>query len=109
MPKCYYAHPMSIYDTAQEKRDIDLLQYLGFEVVNPNRAQYTGYDMDDFCNLARTCDVVAFRALPDGSITSGVAEEIKAHWAVFELPSAISRRSLTITETLEALHESGQR
>ncbi len=33
--KIYYAHPMSLYGTLQEKRDIETLKALGFEVVNP--------------------------------------------------------------------------
>lgn len=34
--KIYYAHCQAIYGTVQEKRDIELLQRLGFEVVNPS-------------------------------------------------------------------------
>ena len=107
MPKCYYAHPMSIYGTPQETRDIELLESLGFEVVNPSEMSFD--DLDDYCTVAAGCDLVAFRSLPDGSITSGVAEEIKTSERVIELPSAISRRSLTLEQTIQALMESGQR
>jgi hypothetical protein len=57
--------------------------------------------------------VLAFRALPDGTIPSGVAQEIK--WAgeagipVIELPSAVNRRTLTLDQTREYLKEIGQR
>jgi len=37
--KIYYAHPLNIYNTAQEKRNIATLESLGFEVVNPNCAE----------------------------------------------------------------------
>lgn len=109
MLRCYYAHPMSLYNTPQEQRDIILLESLGFEVLNPNRAEYIGFDLDEFCDLANSCDVLAFRALADGSITSGVYEELREHPRVFELPSALSRRRLTVEQTLAALAESGQR
>jgi hypothetical protein len=111
--RCYYAHPMTIYNTPQEERDILLLGQLGFVVVNPNAPEhseaYGKEGMKYFMQLASECDVIAFRALPDGSITAGVANEIKAGPPVFELPSCIARRTLNIAETLEALHESGQR
>lgn len=105
--RCYYAHPMSIYGTPQEARDVELLQSLGFDVVNPSTLETD--DMDEFCNIAAGCDLVAFRALPDGSISCGVAEEISSNSRVIELPAAISRRSLTLEQTLQALAESGQR
>jgi hypothetical protein len=35
--KVYYAHCMAIYGTPQEDRDIETLEDLGFEVVNPNQ------------------------------------------------------------------------
>jgi hypothetical protein len=65
--------------------------------------------MKFFVQLASECDLIAFRALPDGSITAGVVLEIKAGPPVIELPSGINRRTLTIQQTLETLQESGQR
>lgn len=66
-----------------------------------------------FKPLVDTCDVVAFRALPDGMIPSGVAKEV--WWAVnagkivIELPSALNRRALSTVATREYLTEIGQR
>ena len=66
-----------------------------------------------FKPLVLSCEALAFRALPDGSIPSGVAQEIQ--WAVqaglpvIELPSAVNRRTLTIEQTREYLSEIGQR
>jgi hypothetical protein len=66
-----------------------------------------------FQNLAETCDLLVFRALPDGSIPAGVAKEIawaqEARVIVMELPSCIARRSLTTSLTREYLTEVGQR
>ena len=35
--KVYYAHPINYYNTAVEKKDIETLEKLGFEVFNPNQ------------------------------------------------------------------------
>lgn len=37
--KVYYARPISIYNTKQDERDIQLLEAIGFEVNNPNKAE----------------------------------------------------------------------
>lgn len=58
-------------------------------------------------------DLVAFRALPDGRIPAGVAQEIK--WAqevgtpILELPSRLQSRVISVDETREYLREIGQR
>lgn len=116
-PAVYYAHVMALYDTPQEKRDVQLLQRLGFDVLNPNRPAHAAgakrEGMEYFKGLVLKCDVLAFRALPDGSISSGVAMEIKwaqeADMPVFELPGSVSRRCLTVEQTREYLTEVGQR
>jgi hypothetical protein len=59
--------------------------------------------------MAANCDLIAFRALPDGSITCGVAKEIKMGPPVIELPSGVTRRTLTMQQTLETLAELGER
>jgi len=122
--KVYYAHCIAIYSTPQERRDIETLQQLGFEVVNPNTPEIAaGYEaykkinhaspMDYFYRFAEECDCMAFRALPDGSIPAGIATEASfftnEHKPVFELPSNWHRRVLTLTETRGYLTEVGQR
>lgn len=117
MPRIYYAHPLSLYDTPQEQRDVKLLhEGLGFEVVNPNKPEhqegYKQYGMEYFVRLVKTCDALAFRAFPDGKIGAGIAGEIEAlgpNKTVIELPHAISCRTLTIDQTREYLKELGQR
>jgi hypothetical protein len=120
---------MAIYNTPQEQRDIELLEGLGFEVLNPNspkhikaveKIQEKGKTcfgannsgvlvMEYFTNLVEKCDVVAFRALPDGRIPAGIAKEIGCGKTVFELPSGIVKRTISIEETREYLREAGQR
>jgi hypothetical protein len=123
--KVYYAHCLAIYNTPVEERDIATLEAMGYEVLNPNQEKHeTGYQKfkEDFpCyppmrywnDLVDKCDALAFRALPDGSIPKGVATEIKRakvnHKPVFELPSRIERRTLTLEETREYLRDIGQR
>lgn len=115
--ECYYAHPLAIYGTEQEKRDILSIERLGYKVLNPNMPVharcYQEEGMGYFMKLVRSCDALAFRANPDNSIPSGVAKEIihakSLGKPVIELPTAISRRSLTIDETREWLKECGQR
>lgn len=114
--KVYYAHPLNIYDTKQELIDIEALSQLGFEVVNPNNPQISKefektHDFKIFLNLVRTCDLLAFRAFADGSISSGVGSEIGAakekNMVVLELPSAIAKRTLSREQTTEFLSNSG--
>ena len=122
--KVYYAHCLAIYNTPQERRDCETLDALGFEVLNPNhpvhdhavaemkRAGKTDY-MDYFTGLVSRCDAVAFRALPDGRVPSGVALEIdvarQLGKPVFELPSGIRARCIDVAVTREYLAEVGQR
>lgn len=119
----YYAHSVSIYGTKQEKRDLETLRNLGFEIINPNstiHSKYyeelkarTGNGMPYFDMLISSCDSLAFRAHPDGTIPAGVAKEIEtacnSDLPVFELPSSIRRRTMSLEETREYLKELGVR
>jgi hypothetical protein len=117
----YYAHCMDIYNTPQEERDIDLLESLGFMVVNPNvslhqlRCTYSQYSnpMEYFIELVSKCDALAFRAIPGLGIPAGVFKEItyaeEAGLPVIELPNSIEIRRLSIDATREYLMDSGTR
>lgn len=145
--KVYYAHCIALYNTVQERRDIDTLlvtfQAGPVEIVNPNspeveqrcselrkEVEYINGRIDQgyqaqrldaseiimsgvFKPLVRSCDVLAFRALYDGSVTAGVAKEIEyaleASIPVIELPSSVLRRTLNVEQTREYLREIGQR
>ncbi len=117
--KVYYAHPINLYNTPQEKRDIETLEALGFEVVNPNTDEHqknyqayketVTYSFDYFINIVKQCDAVAFRSFIDFKISSGVGEEILVGKIVIELPTLLTERILTVYETKERLKELGQR
>ncbi len=115
--RVYYAHCMSIYNTLQEERDVETLHKLGFEVVNPNdptsEDKYKRLGIIYFTELAKGCDALAFRALLTGAIGAGISAEIEAVRAagipVFELPTGIKKRAISVENTREYLHESGQR
>jgi hypothetical protein len=112
----YYAHCMALYDTAQEKRDVELLGRLGWEVRNPNcivdqvGAKTKG--MEYFKSVVQRCDLFAFRALPDGAIPSGVYLELQwareANIPVIELPSSVLRRGIDREQTREYIREVGK-
>lgn len=130
--KAYYAHCKALYDTPQEVRDLKLLRTLFADnFVNPNNRQvdadlqrlrdaHASYPqslyvstMDYFEKFADECDIIVFRALPDGRIPSGVAQEIQ--WfrqrgkPVLELPSNILSRVMSLDATREYLTEVGER
>ena len=122
--KCYYAHTMLSYNSTIEKQDVELLETLGFEVINPNQSKHQigckeyaakhGWDkvMDYFKKvIEEECDMVAFRSLPDGQILSGVAAEIQhavsINYPVIELPCSINKRSQEYPETKQYLTEIG--
>ena len=86
--KIYYGHCQAIYGSPQDKRDVEMLIKMGFDVVNPSDPEHEAMAkkmkgcgqgdrvMDYFVSLVEGCDAVAFRALPDGAIPAGVAKEI---------------------------------
>ena len=122
--KAYYAHCLAIYGTAQEKRDVAAIEALGFVCVNPNspdiamefnvyKMAHPSHYMDFFQQFSEECDVIIFRALPDGTIPAGIDKEVSWFIAlgkpVLELPSCMFRRTLTLDETRQYLSEVGQR
>lgn len=138
MKTAYYAHCVAIYGTPQEARDLQMLSYLGYDVVNPNspaidaaynkvKSDFTaGHELLSqyhsasdaamtliFKPIVKSVDVVVFRALPDGRIPAGVAKEIL--WArefdkpVIELPHALHDRIMSVESTRDYLSEVGQR
>jgi nucleoside 2-deoxyribosyltransferase len=120
----YYAHSVHLYNTEQEKRDIILLESLGFNVFNPN-TEYIQQDikklreksndsvMEYFDNVIDVCDILAFRSHLDGKIPSGVGYEIKyalkTGKPVFEIPLLFEKRFLSRDETKEYLKILGNR
>ena len=115
--KVYYARPISLYNTPQDRRDIELMEKLGFEVVNPNKEElskrYKAEGMDMFMPIVSECDCVAFRSFPDLKISAGVYKEIQKAIElgklVIELPTLTETRELSVTATRQYLAYLGQR
>jgi hypothetical protein len=113
--KCYYAHSTDSYDTNQEKDDVEALERIGFEVVNPNRPgndeAYRKFGMQFFYDMLLSVDCLAFRSLSDGKITAGVGGEVEAAMTsgkpVFELTdmARLRGRILSVEETRAYLKE----
>jgi hypothetical protein len=115
--KIYYARPINIYNSAQDQRDISLMEQIGFEVLNPNKEElqerYKKEGMDVFLQAVTECDALAFRSFPDLSISAGVKKEIdkaiELNKLVFELPTITSKRILSVEDTREYLRCIGAR
>lgn len=121
--RCYYAHAMSIYNTTSEKTDVEMLEQMGFEVVNPNSEELIrGFEkykkthsphetMEYFFNIISTCDILAFTAVEDFKITSGVAKEIEEAICmdipVIELPWITEERYMSLPQTYNYLKSRG--
>lgn len=116
----YYARPISIDGTFQAKRDIALIEAMGYEpryvgtdITFPFMVDYATEGMHGFKSHVESCQLLIFRALPDNSIPAGVAKEIQ--WAldagipVVEIPRQIMRRTLNAEDTRDMLAELGQR
>lgn len=115
--KIYYARPISLYNTKQEKRDLLLLTQFSLDIVNPNKEElqlrYEREGMDVFTAAVKDCDALAFRSFQDGRISAGVKKEIDAAIElgkpVIELPTITSTRILSIDDTREYLKLLGHR
>jgi hypothetical protein len=127
--KVYYAHCMALYDTPQEKRDVQTLKLdLGWDVLNPNCPEHhcgavqareeAPHDphasMLYFKPLVESCNLLAFRALPDGAIPAGVFMEIK--WArdagipvVISDPDSPQAKASRLSNCLPACGAAGSR
>jgi hypothetical protein len=112
---------MAIYGSEQEEKDIQTLEALGFDVLNPSEEEHcemannirkdtdSAQVMEYFYKLVRSCDAFSFRALSDGSIPAGVGGELKVarleNMPVIELPQE-DRTVLSINETRRIIRAS---
>jgi len=125
LKKAYYARPISVDNTPQAERDINLIRAMGFEpypvgedkqkaLAEYARLKENSLDpMEAFDKYVRECDAVFFRAFPDGSIGAGVMRELTTAALytipVVEIPRQLQRRGLSVEDTREMLMELGQR
>lgn len=114
----YYAHPISLYDSEQEQKDINTIERLFpyCTIFNPNNTtsetMYKQQGMQYFKDVVSKCDLLIFRALPFGYITAGVWTEINCAKSnrvpVLELPSLFGRE-MNVNDTKLFLEEIGYR
>ena len=117
MKKIYYARPINLYNSSQDKRDIQGLAALGFEVLNPNKEElqirYKAEGMDVFLQAVAECDALAYRSFPNLKLSAGVVKEIQKaveiNKPVIELPTLTSDRFLSVEDTREYLKLLGHR
>jgi hypothetical protein len=116
--KIYYARPISLYNTKQDQRDLEMLDAISdWIVVNPNKEElqdrYKKEGMDVFLQAMNDCDGLVFRSFQDGKISAGVKKEIdkaiELGMFVFELPTITSTRVLSVDDTREYLKLLGNR
>lgn len=117
MKKIYFARPINLYKTPQDQRDIQTLELLGFEIVNPDKEElsmrYQKEGMNVFLQAVADCQALAFRSTTNMGITAGVVAEIQKAQElglpVFELPTLFSNRFLSVEDTRLYLQLSGHR
>ena len=80
--RIYYAHPMEIYHTPREFKEIEIIKryYPQAEIINPahfqDRPGALHSNIDFFYNLVDSCDILIYSDL-GGFVTAGVALEVK--------------------------------
>lgn len=115
--KVYFARPIHLYGSPQDKRDLLLLGKVFSEVVDPNDEQltcdYKKKGMSVFLELVSTCDALVFRSFPDLKMSAGVVLEVKKALElgipVLELPVLTTTRFLSVVDTKEYLKLTGER
>jgi hypothetical protein len=78
--RVFYSHPMKLYGSAGERRDIALIEkrFVGYEVVDPSayRAEVVlGRETEYYLKLIDACDSLVF-SRHFGSVTEGVKPEV---------------------------------
>jgi hypothetical protein len=79
--RVFYSHPMKLYGTAAERRELALIQerFAGWEIVDPSALQSgaePGRDTEFYLGLVDSCDCLVFSRL-FGYITEGVRPEVE--------------------------------
>jgi hypothetical protein len=119
---CYYAHPVTTYDFLIESNNIQLLENLGFEIINPstpkeiqeelqNRIHLDGkfYNTEFFEHALSKCSILAFRFFPDKAIETDSTVEINEIFRyklpIIELSQDIESCSLSNEEIITYLYQ----
>lgn len=124
--KIYYAHTMTTYYSQEETDAVELLESMGYEVVNPSDKKIvegfelfkknnpSGNSMDYFLDVVKTCDLLAFSAVDGDKLTSGVVKEVlyalDIKMPVIEIHTIDSlnpKRFMSLEKTREYLKRNG--
>ena len=78
--RVFYSHPMKIYGSAAERREISLIRdhFVGCEIVNPSEHPANaepGGETEYYLRLVDTCDCLVFSRF-FGYVTEGVKPEV---------------------------------
>ncbi len=110
--RIYYAHPVEIYSTIRERKELEIIRrnFPGAEIVNPATFQHSSGWSHGFLNLVDSCGLVVCSDF-DGFVTAGVAAEVehvlsqgkpvyRLDWRTEELVNINEvKEALSITET----------
>ncbi len=115
--KAFYSRPISLFGSKQEQRDIELIEKLGYSVIDYKTEEiqndYKQRGMIVFEEIVKESDILFFRSFVDLKIGSGVLKEIQmainSDIPVFELPTLIKSRHLDVDQTREYLTYLGYR
>jgi len=108
--KAYFAHPVSQYDSVEESSIVDGIMKLGdVKVINPNAdehtAAYLNEGMSYFVRMCDDCDLCVFSTFPDGSVSAGVAKEVRSFFVrsaeVYFADISANKVSLDLIENLD--------
>jgi hypothetical protein len=78
--RVFYSHPMKLYGSAAERREVSLIQqrFVGCEIVNPSALQTSaepGREIEYYLGLVDSCDCLVFSRF-FGYVTEGVKPEV---------------------------------
>lgn len=80
--RCYFAHPVTDYDTDREAAAVAVIEQHGFTVENPNTPAhndaYKKRGMEHFVDVVEGCDTLAFQRFENGAIGAGIHKELTA-------------------------------
>lgn len=114
MTVAYYARPVTDFKTNLDKSRVKTLEDLGYDVIeitdHDTQEAYKRHGMEWFGKLINEfADVLFFSAFTNNAIGAGVAKEIAYAKAkgipVFEFPTEIDQRVLSVSDTRAMLRE----
>ena len=79
--RVFYSHPMKLYGSAAERREISLIQerFVGCEILDPSAYKTPaepGRETEYYLNLVDSCDCLVFSRF-FGFVTEGVKPEVE--------------------------------